>query len=83
MLKDRPHTVFVGHSHHYLKREKHGRSYICLATTGGCSELRGIAAGEFDHIVWVTMTDQGPRIANLMMDGIHDENVKAGKFKWK
>ena len=24
---------------------------------------------------WVTMTDQGPRIANLMLDGIYDENV--------
>ena len=83
MLKDRPHTVFAGHAHKYLKREKHGRSYIILATTGGASELSGIAAGAFDHIMWVTMTDQGPRIANLMMDGIHDENVRAGKFKWK
>lgn len=38
--------------------------------------MRGTAFGEFDHIVWVTMTDSGPRIANLLLDGIFDENVK-------
>ena len=76
MLLDRPHTVFIGHTHHYNKYERHGQSYICLATTGGISELRGTAFGEFDHIVWITMTDTGPRIANLMLDGIFDENIK-------
>ena len=79
MLKDRPHNVFAGHWHTYAKHEKHGRSYIHLATTGGSSGLRGIAVGEFDHIMWVTMTDEGPRIANLMLDGIHDENVKVAE----
>jgi len=76
MLLDRPHTVFIGHTHHYNKYEKHGQSYICLATTGGASELRGTSFGEFDHIVWITMTDKGPIIANLLLDGIFDENVK-------
>ena len=33
----------------------------------------------FDEIVWVTMTDQGPRITNLLMDGIYDENVRVLK----
>ena len=79
MLKDRPHTVFAGHWHNYAKHEKHDRSYIRLATTGGASDLSGIAAGKFDHIMWVTMTDQGPRSANLMLDGIHDENVRVAK----
>lgn len=76
MLKDRPHTAFAGHAHHYKKVEMHGQSYIGLATTGGGSKLRGEAFGEFDHIVWVTMTDKGPIIANLLLDGIFDENVK-------
>ncbi|MDM8551743.1 metallophosphoesterase [Desulfobacterales bacterium HSG2] len=76
ILKDRPHTVFAGHRHNYMKHEKHGRNYIHLATTGGYSNLKGIAAGEFDHIVWVSMTDRGPIITNLMLDGIHDENVR-------
>ena len=78
-LTDRPHTVFAGHWHNYAKHEKHGRSYIRLATTGGGSNLSGIVDGKFDHIVWVTMTDQGPRIANLMLDGIHDENVRVAE----
>lgn len=76
MLKDRPHTVLAGHWHQYAKYEKNARSYICLATTGGGSDLSGVASGMFDEIVWVTMTDEGPRIANLMLDGILDENVR-------
>ena len=79
MLTSRPHTVFAGHGHNYAKHEKHGRSYIHLATTGGGSQLGGIETGQFDHIVWVTMTDKGPRIANLMLTGIHDENVRVAK----
>jgi hypothetical protein len=79
VLTDRPHTVFAGHFHSYAKYEKHGRRYIRLATTGGRSDLSGITGGKFDHILWVTMTDQGPRIANLMLDGIHDENVRVAE----
>lgn len=75
-LKDRTHTVFAGHWHEYTKYTINNQSYIRLATTGGSSELTGIKDGSFDHIVWVTMTDEGPRIANLMLDGIYDENVK-------
>ena len=75
-LSGRPHTVMAGHWHYYGKYRKHGQSYIRLATTGGGSKLRGLEEGEFDHIVWVTMTDEGPRVANLMLDGIHDEDVK-------
>lgn len=75
-LAGRPHTVFAGHVHHYAKYEQQGRSYIHLATTGGGSKLRGIEEGEFDHLVWVTMTDRGPIITNLMMDGIFDENIR-------
>jgi len=75
-IKDRPHTVIAGHWHNYGKRVKHGQSYIHLATTGGGSGLEGIQHGKFDHIVWITMTSEGPRIANLMLDGIHSEDVR-------
>jgi predicted phosphodiesterase len=78
-LVGRPHTVVAGHWHNYAKCKKHGQIYIHLATTGGRSKLRGIGDGEFDHIVWVTMTDAGPTIANLMLDGIYDENVRLAK----
>jgi hypothetical protein len=75
-LKDRSHTVIAGHWHNYGKRVKHGQSYIRLATTGGGSGLNGIQHGKFDHLVWITMTSDGPRIANLMLDGIHGEDLR-------
>jgi predicted phosphodiesterase len=75
MLVDRPHTVLVGHRHSYVKYVRHGRSYIRLATTGGESSLRGNRFGEFDHITWVTMKDEGPQIANLDLQGILGEDI--------
>ena len=76
LLASRPHTVFAGHRHRYVKHSRpHGGKYFVLATTGGGSSLRGPRFGEFDHVVWVTMTDQGPILANLLLDGIWDENV--------
>jgi predicted phosphodiesterase len=71
LLGDRPHTVFAGHVHHYVQYERNGHHYYTLATTGGGSQLRGIPYGEFDHIAWLTMEEDGPRVANLMLDGIH------------
>jgi len=81
MLADRPHTVFAGHYHNYMKHVRNDgkANYFVLATTGGGSQLRGPAYGEFDHVVWVTMTDQGPRIANLMLEGIHDEDIRTSE----
>jgi len=75
MIRNRPHTVLAGHRHNYSKFERNNTSYIVLGTTGGGSKLRGRAFGEFDQVAWVTMTDQGPRIANLLLDGIWDENI--------
>lgn len=75
-LAGRPYTVFAGHFHRYTRHVRNDRRYIVLATTGGGSQLRGPLFGEFDHVAWVTMTDDGPRIANLMLDGIADENVR-------
>ena len=75
MLGSRPYTVFAGHFHRYVKQIRHDRRYITLSTTGGGSSLRGTMYGEFDHVALVTMTDAGPRIANLALDGIHDEDV--------
>jgi hypothetical protein len=46
-----------------------------LATTGGGSDLRGVAFGELEHITWVTMTDEGPQVAHLELDGIHDKTI--------
>lgn len=75
LLQDRPHNVFAGHYHRYWKTQRNNGKYIALATTGGGSKLRGKAYGEFDHVVWVTMTNEGPILANLFLDGIWDEDV--------
>lgn len=75
LLADRKHTVFAGHHHHYVKYNRNNGKYFMLATTGGGSRLRGPDFGEFDHVVWVTMTDEGPVMANLLLQGIWDEDV--------
>jgi hypothetical protein len=69
-LGTRPHTVFSGHVHHYVQYDRHGMKYYHLATTGGASPLRGIPYGEFDHVAWLSMEQDGPRIGNLLLDGV-------------
>ena len=73
-LKSRKHTVIAGHEHRYHHEEINNANYYILATTGAGSALLGEPFGEFDHISWVTMTDNGPVMANLKLDGIlpHD-----------
>lgn len=75
MEGDRRFTVFAGHLHNYAKHVRNDRRFIVLASTGGASQLRGVPFGEFDHVSWVTMTDEGPVLANLLLSGIWDENV--------
>lgn len=75
LLAERSHTVFAGHYHHYVYRQRNQGNYIMLATTGGGSRLRGPIYGEFDQIVWVTMADDKPVIANLWLKGIWDQDI--------
>lgn len=75
LLDDRSYTVFTGHWHRYTLYERHGRKHFLLATTGGANPMYGKECGLFDHVVWVTMTDDGPIVANLSLDGILDEAV--------
>ena len=76
-LKDRKHTVFAGHRHRYLSFPRNNTRYIQLATTGGGSDLSGPIHGRFDHFVWVTMTEEGPTIANILLDGVLDQDVRS------
>lgn len=76
LLKDRKHTVFAGHSHRYIKHVRDDMNYYTLATTGGGSGLRGPRFGEFDHVMWATMTDDGPVLANLLLEGIWSDDVR-------
>ncbi|MEO0398927.1 MAG: metallophosphoesterase [Pseudomonadota bacterium] len=76
LLTGRDYTAFAGHMHVYDYQEsKDGRDRITLGSTGGYSLMRGKMHGEFDHVTWVTMTDKGPKIANLELDGIDDKYV--------
>jgi hypothetical protein len=75
LLAGRRYTVFAGHVHRYQKFVRQGMNYYQLATTGGGSRLRGVRYGEFDHIVWVTMKNDGPVLANVMLDGVYPENL--------
>ncbi|MEO1324458.1 MAG: metallophosphoesterase, partial [Pseudomonadota bacterium] len=74
MLADRDYTAFAGHMHTYeyeLEQDTpHTHEHIALATTGGVSSMRGVAYGEFDHFAWLTMTEEGPVMANVLLDGV-------------
>lgn len=76
-LQGRPHTAFAGHVHQYVKYSQKDptTNYYSLATMGAGNKLRGVDFGEFDHATWVTLTDDGPKIANLLIDGILPEDV--------
>ena len=78
-LQDRDYTVFFGHTHTYLQHERFGRRYINLAVTGGA--IPHPSPTEFDHLTWVTMTDEGPEVAILRMDGILPEHFATARSK--
>lgn len=71
-LSDRPYTVINGHFHIYSHTERNNRDYIMLGTTGGSQNDQNDMA--FDHITIVTMTSEGPSIANIRMDGLLDKS---------
>lgn len=75
-LKGRPHTVLNGHVHRYGYEVRGGVDHITLGTTGGERGFDG-SKGAMDHMMWVTMTKDGPSIANLRLDGVLD---KAGEI---
>lgn len=72
LLAKRPYTVFAGHFHYYQHEQRNGRDYIQLGTTGGVRGQHTSGPGDLDHIAWVTMTAQGPKIANINLQHLHD-----------
>ncbi len=74
-LGDRPYTVLNGHLHRYSHAERNGRDYIMLGTTGGERGFDG-SEGAIDHFMWITMTKDGPSIANLRLDGVLDKTAR-------
>ena len=35
-----------------------------------------VRPGAMDHVVWITMTKEGPKIINLLMNGMMDKQVR-------
>jgi hypothetical protein len=70
-LGERPFTAFAGHIHNYERYEMGSNFHIRLGTTGGSWIVPGMP-GSFDHVTLITMTNDGPSIANLVLEGILD-----------
>lgn len=68
-------VVFSGHEHYYLKNTIDGIDHYIVATSGGGNSLRSNKLGEFHHFFFVTVTDNGPRISNVLYDGIIPDDI--------
>ena len=71
LLKDRDHTFFAGHLHYYDYDNIDGHEHITMGPAGASFHQEG--PGNVDHITWVTMTEDGPVISNLLLNGILDK----------
>ena len=70
LLSDRPFTMFAGHTHTYHHTQRNGRDYITMGMTG--AGVPGKDLGHMDHLAWISMTDEGPKVSNLLLNGILD-----------
>lgn len=80
-LNNRKYSVIAGHEHRYRHAEINNANYYVLATTGAGSALLGEPFGQFDHISWITMGENGPVMANLKLDGILPHDVANEKTR--
>ena len=70
LLENRNHTFFAGHLHYYDYDKIEGHEYITVGPAGASFHQEG--PGNVDHIMWVTMTEDGPGIANIALKGLFD-----------
>ncbi len=70
LLKGRKHTFFGGHLHYYDYDLIDGTEYITMGPAGASFHHEG--PGNVDHVMWVTMTENGPEIANIAVKGVFD-----------
>jgi 3',5'-cyclic AMP phosphodiesterase CpdA len=70
MLQGRDHTFFAGHLHYYDYDNIDGYEHITMGPAG--SSFHHDGPGNVDHIMWVTMTDQGPQMGNIALKGLFD-----------
>ncbi len=65
----RQYTAFAGHVHSYRHDLIAGRSHVRLGPTGGMWVLDDAGANA-DHVTQVALTERGPVVANVLLDGI-------------
>lgn len=70
LLKDRKHTFFAGHLHYYDYDKIDGYEHITMGPAGASFHHDG--EGNVDHIMWVTMKEDGPELGNIALKGIFD-----------
>ena len=70
LLTERNHTFIAGHLHYYDYDNIDGHEHITMAPAGASFHKEG--PGNVDHIIWVTMTEDGPEIPNIALKGIFD-----------
>jgi calcineurin-like phosphoesterase family protein len=70
LLKGRKHTLFAGHTHYYDYDIVDGVEYITMGPVGAAFMKQG--PGNVDHIMWVTMTGDGPQMGNIALKGLYD-----------
>jgi hypothetical protein len=70
LLAGRDHTFFGGHLHYYDYDKIDGHEHITMGPAGASFHHEG--PGNVDHIMWVTMTDDGPQLANIALKGLFD-----------
>ena len=73
-------SVFAGDWHNHCTAVRHGKKYYLVGTAGGgfdCNVKRDdLRYGIMDSITWVTMTTNGPVVANLALSGIHGDTIQ-------
>ncbi|QYU69848.1 metallophosphoesterase [Leptolyngbya sp. 15MV] len=79
LLANRPHTVLAGHYHKYVHEQRKGRDYIQLGTTGGMPGAGSDDPAAVDHVMWIAMTGNEPRISNIRLDGLFDKRGQRSK----
>jgi hypothetical protein len=70
LLKDRPHTFFGGHLHYYDYDQIDGHEHITMGPAGASFHHEG--PGNVDHVMWVSVTGAGPKMANIALKGVFD-----------
>jgi hypothetical protein len=70
LLANRDHTFFGGHLHYYDYDDIDGSEHITMGPAGASFHQEG--PGNVDHMMWVTMTENGPQMGNIALKGIFD-----------